>query len=98
MTARHFIYHVLKAKIFKSKRKFIETKMVGRFDFTAHSSPPAFPNLIKQHRPPTGGGSSIPALKERSGLITNRLCLYLAATISIVLSGDRLRALKERWG
>lgn len=70
VAARHFIYQEPKAKNFK-KRKFIETKMVGRSGFTAHSSPQAFPNLIKQWRPPTGGSSSIFSFeKEREKVVS----------------------------
>lgn len=88
VAARHLIHQEPKAKIFKSER-FIESKMVGRFGSTAHSFPPAFPNLIKQQSPPpTWVAVVFPALEKQVGflffkpsLIRNFLSLYLAAII-----------------
>lgn len=57
--SRHFIYQQPKAKIFKSETSLLKSKCLVAFCFTAHSSPQAFPNLIKKQMTPRAGGTSI---------------------------------------
>lgn len=85
MVARHFICQRPQGENFQKRNKFIETKTVGRSDFTAHSSPVVFPNLIKLRQTPMGGRSGILSFERENwvsfeGLIKKHYkfrCYYL---------------------